>query len=79
MHNIISAIPKTRLKNLLSISDFNALRKNESSVLTVEIGKEPSTLLKNSLWVGYRNGGMASWLSSLMPHLPHQKFCLYMD
>ena len=29
--------------------------------------------------MGYRNGGMASWLATLMPHLPHQRFCLYMD
>lgn len=48
-------------------------------VLTVEISKDPKKVFNNSLWVGYRNGGMASWMSCLLPHLPHNEFCLFMD
>lgn len=79
MNKVVSPIIKANLKNLISLSELKAIRQNDESVLTVEIGKEPTTLFKNSLWIGYRNGGMASWLSTLLPHLPHSKFCLYMD
>lgn len=79
MQSLTSTAAKSIPKNLISVSDFKAMRETEKSVLTVEISKEPETLLKNSLWIGHRNGGMASWLSALMPHLPHKRFCIYMD
>jgi hypothetical protein len=45
----------------------------------VEIEKQPTFLIKDSLWIGNRNGGMASWLSIFLSHLPHNKFCLFMN
>lgn len=66
-----------KIKNFLTFNDLKGLMKED--VFAVEIGREPKKVLQNSLWVGYRNGGMASWMSSLLPHLPQKKFCLFMD
>lgn len=77
MNKATSTIGKQVLKNSLTFNQLRGLIKQ--NVLTVEIGKEPKKVLENSLWVGYRNGGMASWMSCLLPHLPYKKFSLYMD
>lgn len=83
MNRIISKFPTINYPqslhpHLISLPELTSLQR-DNNVLVVEISKAPTSLFRNSLWVGYRNGGMASWLSTLFPHLPFNKFCLYMD
>lgn len=84
MNRLVTNIPRTCYPNnlapgFMSLTELTSIIQNDNRVLVVEIGKAPTSLFKNSLWIGYRNGGMASWLSTLMPHLPFNRFCLYMD
>ena len=84
MNKFVSSIPRTNypqkvLPAFLNLTQLTTLLKEDENILVVEISKAPTSLFKNSLWIGYRNGGMASWLSTLLPHLPFNKFCLYMD
>jgi hypothetical protein len=80
MNKVISStISKGDVKNFISLSSLKNMRECKDPTLTIEIEKQPTALLKNSLWIGHRNGGMASWLSTLIPHLPYCKFCLYMN
>lgn len=53
--------------------------KNKSNVMVLEIGKTPTTIFDHSIWAGNKAGGMSSWVASLLPHLPFDKFYLYID
>lgn len=48
-------------------------------VMAVEIEKAPTCLFKKSVWAGNKAGGMSSWMSALLPHLPFTNFYLYME
>ena len=47
--------------------------------MVVEIGKNPTRLFKQGVWIGNKTGGMSSWLNTILPHLPFNKFYLYVD
>ena len=53
--------------------------QNNSNVMVVEIGKSPTTIFDRSIWAGNKAGGMSSWVTSLIPHLPYDKFYVYFD
>ena len=84
MNRLVTNIHKISNPPLISnqfmtLPELTSLLQIHQNVLVVEISKAPTSIFKNSLWIGYRNGGMASWLSTLLPHLNFNKFCLYMD
>ena len=47
--------------------------------MVVEIGKNPTHLFKQGVWIGNKTGGMSSWLNIILPHLSFNKFYLYVD
>ena len=47
--------------------------------MVIQLGKTPTVMFDQSFWAGHKPIGLSVWLSSVLPHLPFNKFYLYVD
>lgn len=77
--SLLHKVPLQIRDHYITLPQLLQTLQQQPNIMVLEIEKNPTSIFKQSVWIGNKTLGMSSWVSSLLPHLPFNQFYLYID